>query len=135
MRQAAAHSHSGERRERVPPDLEAMRHLAHRLLEPDSAPGALPPPHAELGTLVLKLRTYLELLVPKVEQAALRIPENEIPRYCALACVGEARGKLRVNPHPGVSAGVAHARRLARVLHALCDHFESLIHHPAHCEA
>lgn len=129
MRQAAAHPPTGEGRDRVPPDLEGMRDSARQLLDPDSAPDVLPPSYAELDALTLKLRTHLELLISEVEQAALRIPESEILRYCALACVGEARGKLRISPRPGVSSGVTYARRLARVLNALCDHLETLGRH------
>lgn len=129
MRQVAAHTPTGKGRERVPPDLEVMRDSARQLLDPDCAPDALPPTRAELDALTLKLRTHLEVLAPEVEQAARRIPETQMLRYCALACVGEAQGKLRVDPHPGVSSGVAYARCLARVLNALCEHFENLGHH------
>jgi hypothetical protein len=73
-----------------------------------------------------KLRGHLELLADEVEQAAVRLPKDEVLRYCVLACVGEARGRLRISPRPGHSSGVAYARRLARVLNALCDHYENL---------
>ncbi|MFF3451246.1 DUF6415 family natural product biosynthesis protein [Streptomyces sp. NPDC002667] len=39
--------------------------------------------------------------------------------------MGEARRKLDITPKPGISSGVAHARRLARALNALCDHYEN----------
>lgn len=100
-----------------------MRATAARLLGPDDAPDILPPTAAELDTLTATLRGHLHLLIPEVEQAARRLRTKSIPRYCALACVGEARGKLRAQAS---HSPVAHARRLARVLNALCDHYETL---------
>ncbi|MGP4011411.1 DUF6415 family natural product biosynthesis protein [Streptomyces sp. 4N124] len=107
-------------------DLSTMRDLARRLLEPDAAPEALPHPADDLATLTCQLRGHLELLAPKVEQLALDLPRDSVPRYCVLACVGEARGKLRASPLPGLSGAVAYARRLARTLNALCEHYERL---------
>ena len=72
------------------------------------------------------LRVHLELLALEVEAAAGNLDKESIPRYCALACVGEARGKLSAEPRPGPGGDVAYARRLARVLNALCDHYETL---------
>ncbi|MFJ3302177.1 DUF6415 family natural product biosynthesis protein [Streptomyces sp. NPDC086549] len=109
-----------------PVDIKVMRETARILLEPDAAPDALPPGPDELDTLTRTLSGHLELLVPEVEKAAGRLHKESIPRYCALACVGEARGKLRSTPRPGVSRDVAHARKLARVLNALCEHYEKL---------
>ncbi|GAA5032458.1 hypothetical protein GCM10023335_74960 [Streptomyces siamensis] len=54
------------------------------------------------------------------------MPRDDVPRYCALACVGEARGKLRAQPGTGPGRDAAHARRLARSLIALCDHYAAL---------
>ncbi|MGW0632097.1 DUF6415 family natural product biosynthesis protein [Streptomyces sp. NPDC002758] len=56
----------------------------------------------------------------------VRLGKDSIPRYCALACLGEARGKLRAQPSPVPGGDLAYARRLARALNALCDHFEAL---------
>ncbi len=109
-----------------PPDIATMRESAYILLGPDDGPDVLPPPPAEVDTLTATLRGHLELLTPEVELAAGRLHKNSIPRYCALACVGEARGKLRATPGPGAAGAAAYARRLARVLRALCDHHETL---------
>jgi hypothetical protein len=110
----------------VPVDIAMMRETARILLGPDATPDALPPAPNELDTLTARLRGHLELLAPEVERVASKLPENSIPRYCALACIGEARGKLRAEPRPGPGGGAAYARRLARVLKALCDHLEQL---------
>ncbi|MEU0900754.1 DUF6415 family natural product biosynthesis protein [Streptomyces massasporeus] len=101
-----------------------MRETAHRVLAPDTVPDAVPPVGEELDALTAALRGHLERLSPEVEQAAGRLPKNSPTRATALACVGEARGKLRA-PELGfvmLTGGVMYTRRLARVLAALCDH-------------
>lgn len=105
-----------------PPDIELMRAAASRVLAENAEPATF----EELDTLTLQLRGHINLLVPEVEQAAGRLPYDDIPRYCALACVGEARMKLGLKPGPGLSEGIAYARRMSRVVHALCDHFQNL---------
>jgi hypothetical protein len=106
----------------LPVDTEMMRVTTARLLADD----AEPPNPDQLKTLTLQLRGHIDQLVPEVEQVAGRLSKDEIRRYCALACVGEARMKLGLTPLPGTSAGIAHARRLSRVVRALCDHLENL---------
>jgi hypothetical protein len=106
----------------LPPDIETMRTSARRLLAGD----AIQPGADELDTLTLTLRGHMELLIPDVEAAAGKQPKDDIPRYCALACVGEARGKLRAGQGPGADGGVTYTRKLARSLNALCDHWENL---------
>jgi hypothetical protein len=110
-------------------DLLTMRVTARRLLGPDGGPDTVPPTLHETETLTSTLRGHIELLAPKVEQVAGRLRKDNVSRYCALACVGEARGKLRAAPGPGSSGAVAYARRLARVLNALCTHYEELPQH------
>ncbi|MGI5197107.1 DUF6415 family natural product biosynthesis protein [Streptomyces sp. CA-288835] len=99
-----------------------MRAAAGRVLAENAEPAAF----EELDTLTLQLRTHINVLVPEVEQAAGRLPYDDIPRYCALACVGEARMKLDLRPGPALSEGLAYARRLSRVVNALCDHYQNL---------
>ncbi|MFF4732300.1 DUF6415 family natural product biosynthesis protein [Streptomyces mirabilis] len=99
-----------------------MRSAVRRLLAEDAQlPGS-----DEMETLTLQLRGHIALLIPEVEATAGRLPKDDVPRYCALACVGEARGKLSQQARPGLDGSAAHARRLARVLNALCDHHENL---------
>ncbi|MFD5157653.1 DUF6415 family natural product biosynthesis protein [Streptomyces hawaiiensis] len=105
-----------------------MRETAHRVLGPDSAPDAVPPAGTELDTLTAELRGHIEQLAPEVEQAATRLPESSPTRAAALACVGDAGGQLRA-PELGfavLAGSVMYARRLARVLAALCDHYETV---------
>ncbi|MEU0199122.1 MULTISPECIES: DUF6415 family natural product biosynthesis protein [unclassified Streptomyces] len=128
MRQATAPRSSAAEHNQAPPDIAAMRETAHRVLGPDSAPDALPPAGEELETLTATLRGHLELLLPEVEQAAERLPKNSVTRYGAMYCVGEARGKLRAPElsFAPLAGSVMYARRLARVLATLCDHYETV---------
>ena len=101
MKHVVAPAPMAEGHDAAPPDIETMRGSARRLLGPDDAPDVLLPAAAELDTLTCTLRGHLELLAPEVEQGAGRLDEESIPRYCALARVGEARGKLPAQPLPG----------------------------------
>lgn len=107
-----------------PPDVETMRATARRLLGPDGGPEALPPA-ADVDTLTLALRGHLALILTDVEQAVGPRPSN-VKAYCALACVGEARRKLTIQARREPGSRVAYAHRLARVLLALCVHYEEL---------
>ncbi|MEU1176383.1 DUF6415 family natural product biosynthesis protein [Streptomyces sp. NPDC005820] len=102
-------------------DITVMRETVEIAL----APEALGLSAGEVATLTQTLCGHLGLLIPVVEQAARKLDEGCVPRHCALACVGEARGKLRAGPTPRFGGDIGHARRLARVLKALCDHYES----------
>jgi hypothetical protein len=108
-----------------PPDLAAMRGIAALLLGPDDGAEALPPVPENLDVVTAALREHLELLIPEVEMKAGRLPDDSIPRHCALACVGEARRRLTAGPSPRFGGDAGHARRLARVLRALCRHYEN----------
>ncbi|MFD0436986.1 DUF6415 family natural product biosynthesis protein [Streptomyces chartreusis] len=107
-----------------PVDIEKMQETAQLLLHPDAGPDAFPPA-AEVDTLTLAMRGHLEVLIPAVEGTVGKRPKS-VAETCALACVGEARGKLRARPKPGLDGAVSYAQRLARVLDALCDHYERL---------
>ncbi|MFF0737728.1 DUF6415 family natural product biosynthesis protein [Streptomyces chartreusis] len=103
-------------------DIATMRHCISRLLGPD-----VPPPAGEeLAVREGLVRGHMQLIIPEVERAALARGEDDVPRYCALACVGEARSKLSAPAGSGPDRALAHARRLARCLAALCDHYEAL---------
>ncbi|MFB8777201.1 DUF6415 family natural product biosynthesis protein [Streptomyces broussonetiae] len=107
----------------VPLDVAMMRTAVRRLMT--GAPELLP--LEELKDLVLQMRGYAVVSIPEVEAAAYRQSEDDIPRACALACVGEARRLLRQGASDETQpAYVAHVRRLARSVNALCDHRENL---------
>ncbi|MFG2781019.1 DUF6415 family natural product biosynthesis protein [Streptomyces prunicolor] len=125
MRPSNAHPPTAEDRDRLPPDIETMRVTADRLLDPDAAPGVLPPSAVEVDTLIQLMRGQLELLIPDIQRVTGEDPKN-VAHYCALACVGEARERLRLEPGSGRDRAAAYARRLARVLNALCDHYENI---------
>ncbi|MGC9498164.1 DUF6415 family natural product biosynthesis protein [Streptomyces sp. WG7] len=110
-------------------DLEEMRETVLALLNPDGSPAVPEPADPEAATLTELLRGHLQMLAPEVEAAVGTLPDS-IARYCALACIGEARDKLRTQPVPRPGGSVAYARRLARVLHALCEHHERMCGRP-----
>ncbi|MEU9412436.1 DUF6415 family natural product biosynthesis protein [Streptomyces sp. NPDC048281] len=112
-----------------PVDITTMRETADGLLGTDDGPGVLPPSSPELRLLTSVLRGHLDLFVPEVEGQVHRLSEDGVLRYCALACVGEARRKLSAEPRRRYGGEVGHARRLARVLRALCDQYEALARH------
>ncbi|MBD0837151.1 DUF6415 family natural product biosynthesis protein [Streptomyces sp. TRM68416] len=105
-----------------PLDIATMRASVAEVLPPEVTPAD----PATLETLTGLLRGHLELLIPEIEQATARLPADDVPRYCALACIGEARGKLWAFRRPGVYDAAVCARKLARSLLALCDHYETL---------
>lgn len=110
----------------APVDVAAMRRTAAKLLGPDDGPEALPPGPEELTVLTAELRRHLERLLPEVERAARREPADSGPKFCALACIGEAERKLRSGEGATPAVRVAMARKLARSLNALCEHHEKL---------
>lgn len=105
-----------------PPDLTTMRATARQLLAPDA-----PRPAADaLETLILTVRGHIEVMLPEVEAAAARVGEDEVMHWCALACVGEARRKLGARRGLEQGSALGYARKLARSLNALCDHYLNL---------
>jgi hypothetical protein len=122
---AAVPTSTARDQDQAPLDLQIMRESALRVLGPDDSSEALPHTVDELDTLALALRGHLQLILAEVERAAGPRPSSA-QSYCALACIGEARRRLGVTPHPALQARVAHARLLARCLNALCDHYERL---------
>ncbi|MEU9334334.1 DUF6415 family natural product biosynthesis protein [Streptomyces sp. NPDC048290] len=106
----------------APLDIQTMRAAVRQLLgEEASLPG-----EGELETLVLQLRGHLMLTIPEIEQITARLPEDDVPRACAAAGVREARRRLSLDPPGAYPVRLAHAQRLARAVHALCDHYENL---------
>ncbi|MGW5248815.1 DUF6415 family natural product biosynthesis protein [Streptomyces sp. NPDC004129] len=112
----------GAQTETPPVDVETMRENIGRLI----GPGAASLEDEELAGLTSLMHSHMQLIIPEIERAAGKLPEDDVPRYCALACIGEARAKLRATPGAGPHRAVAYARKLARSLMALCDHYEAL---------
>lgn len=105
-----------------PPDTATMRDTARPLLAEDSDPL----PTGELDVAISMLRGHMQVLLPDVGKLAGRQPKDDIPRACALACCGEARMRLRLDDGETTAVRTAAARRLARSVMALCDHYENL---------
>ena len=108
--------------EQSPPDIATMRATARRLLAAD----AEPPTPDELSTLAPLLRGHINALILIVETAARHLPKGDVPRACAMACVGEARMRLRLGDGDTETVRAAVAVRLARSVNALADHYENL---------
>ncbi|MEU9338059.1 DUF6415 family natural product biosynthesis protein [Streptomyces sp. NPDC048290] len=106
----------------APLDIQTMRAAVQQLLSKDTPL----PNEGDLETLVLQLRGHLMLTIPEIEQITARLPEDDIPRACAMAGAHEARRRLNLDPSGPFPARLAHAQRLARAVHALCDHYENL---------
>lgn len=104
----------------VPPDIAAMRvSVRHALSEA--------PQPDELDALGATLREHITALIPEVEKLAGKEPKGSAPRYCALACIGEASRKLRMGDGaPYLPVRLAVVEKLARSVAALCDHSERL---------
>jgi hypothetical protein len=116
----ATESREGTSAPRV--DISTMRASVAQVLPPD----VTPTDGDTLEMLTGLLRGHMQLLIPEIEQAAAGLPADDVPRYCALAGVGEARGKLNAGPGLMPYDAVANVRRLGRSLMALCDHYETL---------
>jgi hypothetical protein len=101
-------------------DVAVMRACAERLLSQDVEKL----PSGEVEKLTLRLRGHVGLIVREIEPTALALPEDSVPRICALNCVGEARLRLSAEPGRSLPALMAQARGLARFARALCDHYE-----------
>ncbi|WP_247615392.1 DUF6415 family natural product biosynthesis protein [Streptomyces tagetis] len=95
-----------------------MRETATLLLAPD----AREPSPEELESLLLALRGMIESAVPEIETIAARLPEDDVPRTCALACVGEARMRLRLSPGETFDQRHVVAQKLALTVRSLADH-------------
>ncbi|MFJ8054972.1 DUF6415 family natural product biosynthesis protein [Streptomyces sp. NPDC096142] len=108
--------------EQRPPDIATMRATAHRALAL-----AAPSTAMDLTILISQLRGHVELMVREVEPLAAQ-HASTLPGTLADTCLGEARRKLDAGAdiRPLASARLAYARRLARVLAALCEHHRNL---------
>lgn len=107
--------------EQLPADIETMRATVRQALAEDVELAA-----ADLDTLSLALRGHMEVLIPEVTVAAGQQPKDSSPRYCAMACVGEARRKLQIGNGETQPVRIAVVQKLARSVSALCDHLEGL---------
>ncbi|MEU9215378.1 DUF6415 family natural product biosynthesis protein [Streptomyces sp. NPDC048376] len=99
-----------------------MRETASLLL----APEADEPAPGELETLRQALTGMMHVAIPEIEAAAGRLPENDVPRACALACIGEARMRLRLPPGETFERQLVLTKKLARSVRALADHCQTL---------
>ncbi|MGW0942513.1 DUF6415 family natural product biosynthesis protein [Streptomyces sp. NPDC002623] len=71
-------------------------------------------------------RTFLEQLIPQIEQLAGTRAEDDLQALVALAGVDEARRRLGVAERPGLSGEVERVQQLARSVVALRGHHDAL---------
>ncbi|MFE7429053.1 DUF6415 family natural product biosynthesis protein [Streptomyces sp. NPDC057545] len=107
--------------DQVPPDIATMRTTANQLLAEDAEPVG----PEELETMRLLLYGHVQVLIPIVEEMSYGLPRGNVPRACALACVGEARMRVRLGDGTQ-PVRVAVVVRLARSVNALCDHYDRM---------
>lgn len=105
-----------------PPDIAMVRATARQLL----AAAVEPPAPEELATPAKTLRGNIAGLIPAVEAFARTLPDTDVPRACALACVGEARMRLRLRDGDHAASRLSVAVCLARTANALADHHQTL---------
>ncbi|MGW2169930.1 DUF6415 family natural product biosynthesis protein [Streptomyces sp. NPDC001705] len=108
----------------APADLATMRETARLVMLLD-ADGELPDGPA-LATFATTMRGMIEVLAPEVETVAGSLPADDVPRACALACVGEARMRLRLGEGGSAEVRQSVVVKLARSVNALVDHHEAL---------
>ncbi|MFJ4274029.1 DUF6415 family natural product biosynthesis protein [Streptomyces coelicoflavus] len=106
----------------APVDLQTMRETAALLLAPD----AEPPSREELKRLHQMLGGMAHVAISEIEGASVRLPKDDIPRACALACVGEARMRLRLPPGETFEHQLSLTTKLARSVRAPADHCRAL---------
>lgn len=127
MAHGTAEPREAAEQNQAPPDIATMRETVGRILEPDAVPDALPPRGNELETLTAELCGHIAVLAPAIEQAArVQLKPGTLHKWTVLQCAWEARSRLEATPSSRYGGPVTHARRLARSLNALCDHYDRL---------
>ncbi|MFG2679163.1 DUF6415 family natural product biosynthesis protein [Streptomyces sp. NPDC048392] len=106
----------------APPDIATVRATVRPLLAAD----ADEPAPAELAKVTATLREHIAGLLPVVEDLTRTLPTDDVPRACALACIGEARMRLRLGDGDNATVRLSVAVRLARTANALADHHQTL---------
>lgn len=106
----------------VPPDIATVRATVRRLLAADAEPLAA----EEVAEMTARLREDIAGLIPSVEALTRALPKDDIPRACALACIGEARMRLRLGDGDTEPVRLSVAVRMARTANALADHHQAL---------
>lgn len=119
---AARRDDSAVPAEALPLDIETMRATTERLLSED----AESPTAEELDGLALLYRGHLALLIPEIERAVCRLPDDSRLKARALGGVSEARSHLGIKPCRAPARQVIRTERLARSVICLLGHLEEL---------
>ncbi|WP_256103477.1 DUF6415 family natural product biosynthesis protein [Streptomyces sp. ODS05-4] len=105
----------------VPVDVATLRVTAGQAL---AAGAGTPGPG--LSDLSDALRGHVQLLVPEVRALARELPAEDAAAQAAKATCDEAWRRLHTPRGFGPDAAWHQARRLARSVQSLCDHYETL---------
>ncbi|MFH8442326.1 DUF6415 family natural product biosynthesis protein [Streptomyces sp. NPDC018026] len=106
----------------APPDIATVRATARRLLAADAESFEA----AEVAEMTARLREDIAGLITAVEALTRALPKDDVPRACALACIGEARMRLRLGDGDTDRVRLSAAIRMARTANALADHHQAL---------
>ncbi|MBK3575145.1 hypothetical protein JHN63_15250 [Streptomyces sp. MBT65] len=71
-------------------------------------------------------RGYVIRLIPAVEELIARQPKDDVPSNVARVVIDEARRRKDEIEAVGLVGEVRRVKRLARIVLALCDHYENL---------
>ncbi|GAB2714313.1 DUF6415 family natural product biosynthesis protein [Streptomyces bullii] len=82
--------------------------------------------HQDVKAFEADFRTFVEHLIPQVEELAAARSRDDVPAQVALAGVAEARRRLIEPEAAGLKGEVARVQRLARSVIALCTHYDAL---------
>ncbi|GAA3865479.1 hypothetical protein GCM10023084_18260 [Streptomyces lacrimifluminis] len=101
--------------------ITAMRDLAVRFLNESSLPR-----YETVQSFGHAFHRDLWRLIPRIEQLAGHLPDEDVPANVALAGVAEARRRLDEIERAGLTGEFERVKRLGRSVVALCDHHENL---------
>ncbi|WP_175647247.1 DUF6415 family natural product biosynthesis protein [Streptomyces cyaneochromogenes] len=104
--------------EAPPLDVETIRKTARRLLTDDADPLT---PEAPTPLAVL-LRDHIRQLNPEAKAAIPGLPQDDVPKMCAQACLGETQMRLRLGNGDTAAVRPAVTTKPARSVNALYNH-------------
>ncbi|QOV41595.1 hypothetical protein IM697_00225 [Streptomyces ferrugineus] len=84
------------------------------------------PRHETLKLWHRDLDSFLQRLIPAIEELAASRPPSDVPARVALVGVGKAKRRLHEPEAAGLHGETERAMRLARSVVALCDHHATL---------
>ncbi|WP_202485158.1 DUF6415 family natural product biosynthesis protein [Streptomyces sp. SID4985] len=84
------------------------------------------PRHGTMKAFEADFRTALAELMPRVEELAAELPDDDACAKAALAALAEAHQRLGAQEAPGLKGEFARVKQLAVSVVSLCDHVDLL---------